>query len=87
MKNTETQSVKRGRPVSTNSARQARLAAWEAKRASGMEVKRGRPAKAKTNDGEAAKATKAEAPKYNRVLPSKTVGGGDHYIAPELQAE
>ena len=107
MKNTETQLVKRGRPVSTNSARQARLAAWETKRASGMEVKRGRPAKAKTNDGEAAKAPKvaktndgeaakapkvakvpkAEAPKYNRVLPSKTVGGGDHYIAPELQAE
>ena len=50
MKNTETQSVKRGRPVSTNSARQARLAAWEAKRASGMEVKRGRPAKAKTTN-------------------------------------
>ena len=93
MKNTETQLVKRGRPVSTNSARQARLAAWETKRASGMEVKRGRPAKAKTNDGEAekapkvAKVPKAEAPKYNRVLPSKTVGGGDHYIAPELQAE
>jgi predicted transcriptional regulator len=42
-----TQSVKRGRPVSTTSARQARLAIWEAKRASGLEVKRGRPAKAK----------------------------------------
>jgi predicted transcriptional regulator len=42
-----TQSVKRGRPVSTTSARQARLAVWEAKRASGLEVKRGRPAKAK----------------------------------------
>jgi hypothetical protein len=44
---TTTQSVKRGRPVSTTSARQARLAIWEAKRASGLEVKRGRPAKAK----------------------------------------
>jgi hypothetical protein len=42
-----TQSVKRGRPVSATSARQARLAVWEAKRASGLEVKRGRPAKAK----------------------------------------
>jgi predicted transcriptional regulator len=42
-----TQSVKRGRPVSATSARQARLAIWEAKRASGLEVKRGRPAKAK----------------------------------------
>jgi len=39
--------VKRGRPVSATSARQARLAVWEAKRASGLEVKRGRPAKAK----------------------------------------
>jgi len=39
--------VKRGRPVSATSARQARLAMWEAKRASGLEVKRGRPAKAK----------------------------------------
>jgi predicted transcriptional regulator len=40
-------SVKRGRPVSATSARQARLAVWEAKRSSGLEVKRGRPAKAK----------------------------------------
>ena len=39
--------VKRGRPVSATSARQARLAIWEAKRSSGLEVKRGRPAKAK----------------------------------------
>ena len=39
--------VKRGRPVSATSARQARLAVWEAKRSSGLEVKRGRPAKAK----------------------------------------
>jgi predicted transcriptional regulator len=44
---TTTPSVKRGRPVSATSARQARLAIWEAKRASGLEVKRGRPAKAK----------------------------------------
>ena len=44
---TTTTSVKRGRPVSATSARQARLAAWDAKRASGLEVKRGRPAKAK----------------------------------------
>ena len=40
-------SVKRGRPVSATSARQARLAMWEAKRNAGLEVKRGRPAKAK----------------------------------------
>ena len=44
---TTTTSVKRGRPVSATSARQARLAMWDAKRASGLEVKRGRPAKAK----------------------------------------
>lgn len=36
----------RGRKVNPLSARQARLAAWEAKRAAGMEVKRGRPSKA-----------------------------------------
>ena len=35
-------SVKRGRPVSATSARQARLAMWEAKRNAGLEVKRGR---------------------------------------------
>lgn len=45
--NETTTSVKRGRPVSATSARQARLAAWEAKRNAGLEVKRGRPAKAK----------------------------------------
>lgn len=39
--------VKRGRPINATSVRQARLAAWEAKRASGLEVKRGRPAKLK----------------------------------------
>lgn len=44
---TTTASVKRGRPVSATSARQARLAMWEAKRNAGLEVKRGRPAKAK----------------------------------------
>ena len=33
----------RGRKINPLSARQARLAAWEAKRAAGMEVKRGRP--------------------------------------------
>jgi hypothetical protein len=35
----------RGRKVNPSSARQARLAAWEAKRAAGLEVKRGRPSK------------------------------------------
>ena len=47
MEFTPMEPVKRGRPVSATSARQARLAIWEAKRASGLEVKRGRPAKAK----------------------------------------
>ena len=35
----------RGRKPNPTSARQARLAAWEAKRAAGLEVKRGRPSK------------------------------------------
>lgn len=35
----------RGRKINPLSARQARLAAWEAKRAAGLEVKRGRPSK------------------------------------------
>ena len=39
--------AKRGRPVKTDSARQARLAEREAKIASGAEIKRGRPAIAK----------------------------------------
>ena len=43
--NTET--TKRGRPVVAGSKRQAVLAARDAKRAAGLEVKRGRPAKAK----------------------------------------
>jgi hypothetical protein len=38
-------SESRGRKVNPNSARQQRLAAWEAKRSAGIEVKRGRPAK------------------------------------------
>lgn len=36
-------SERRGRKANPNSARQQRLAAWEAKRAAGIEVKRGRP--------------------------------------------
>lgn len=43
--NTET--TKRGRPVVAGSKRQAVLAARDTKRAAGLEVKRGRPAKAK----------------------------------------
>lgn len=39
-----TETERRGRPVNPNSARQQRLAAWEAKRAAGIPVKRGRPA-------------------------------------------
>ena len=40
--------VERGRKIDPTSERQKRLAAWEAKRASGVEVKRGRP-KGQTN--------------------------------------
>lgn len=49
MKNTEKtkteKSVKRGRPVNPNSARQARVTKWNSMRAKGLEVKRGRPMK------------------------------------------
>jgi hypothetical protein len=41
--NTETVSVKRGRPTVEGSKRQAVLAMREAKRANGLEIKRGRP--------------------------------------------
>ena len=41
---TETSSAKRGRPVVNNSARQAKLAAREARVAAGGSIERGRPA-------------------------------------------
>ena len=40
---TETTSVKRGRPTIPGSARQARLARWEALKAQGFTVRAGRP--------------------------------------------
>ena len=40
---TETTTVKRGRPVIEGSARQARLARWEALKAQGYTVRAGRP--------------------------------------------
>ena len=40
---TETSSAKRGRPVVNNSARQAKLAAREARVAAGGSIERGRP--------------------------------------------
>ena len=40
---TETTSVKRGRPTIEGSARQARLARWEALKAQGYTVRAGRP--------------------------------------------
>lgn len=53
--------VGRGRPVSTDSARQARLAKFEALRASGVVVKRGRPS-------DPLKAEKIAAAKAAKVL-------------------
>lgn len=44
----ETTTVKRGRPVVEGSKRQAVLAMREAKRAQGIEIKRGRPKMVKT---------------------------------------
>lgn len=40
---TETTTVKRGRPTIPGSARQARLARWEALKAQGFTVRAGRP--------------------------------------------
>ena len=40
---TETTSVKRGRPAVAGSARQERLARWEALKAQGFNVRAGRP--------------------------------------------
>ena len=40
---TETTSVKRGRPTVAGSARQERLARWEALKAQGFNVRAGRP--------------------------------------------
>lgn len=40
---TETTSVKRGRPTIPGSARQARLARWEALKSQGFTVRAGRP--------------------------------------------
>ena len=40
---TETTTVKRGRPTVAGSARQARLARWEALKAQGYTVRAGRP--------------------------------------------
>ena len=64
--NTETASVKRGRPTVEGSKRQAVLAMREAKRANGLEIKRGRPKKVVTIDVEVVakvKTVKSKAPK------------------------
>lgn len=47
-KKTNTTTAKRGRPVVNGSKRQAVLAMRDAKRAQGLEIKRGRPAGSKT---------------------------------------
>lgn len=49
-KTTNTPKAKRGRPVVNGSKRQAVLAMREAKRAQGIEIKRGRPAGSKKAD-------------------------------------
>ena len=64
--NTETASVKRGRPTVEGSKRQAVLVMREAKRANGLEIKRGRPKKVVTIDVEVVakvKTVKSKAPK------------------------
>jgi len=65
-KKTNTPAAKRGRPVVEGSKRQAVLAMREAKRAQGIEIKRGRPAGTKKVTNVTvevkAKATKATTP-------------------------
>jgi len=56
---TETTSVKRGRPTIPGSARQARLARWEALKAQGYTVRAGRP-KGSVNKATADTATESK---------------------------
>jgi hypothetical protein len=42
------ESPRRGRPVVANSARQSKIAKWEAMKAAGLVVRRGRPSKMST---------------------------------------
>lgn len=52
--------ARRGRPVDPNSPRQQRLAEIAAKKAAGMEIKRGRPAQEKADNSEAVNVTVTE---------------------------
>ena len=64
---TNTPAVKRGRPVVNGSKRQAVLAMREAKRAQGIEIKRGRPKMVKDETIEVvAKAPKAKLSKADK---------------------
>jgi hypothetical protein len=64
---TNTPAVKRGRPVVNGSKRQAVLAMREAKRAQGIEIKRGRPKMVKTDDV----TVKVKAPKAKQSKADK----------------
>ena len=88
---TNTPAVKRGRPVVNGSKRQAVLAMREAKRAQGIEIKRGRPKMVKDETIEVvAKAPKAKLSKADKqarlVKPVINVKQEQVDIAEDIQA-
>ena len=68
VKNTETKSVKRGRPIVAGSKRQAVLAMRDTKRNAGIEIKRGRPKGSTTKTTNTVTVeVKAKAPKPSKA--------------------
>lgn len=73
MKNTETKSERRGRPIKSDSARQLRLNRFAEMKASGITVKRGRPAKVvDPNAPVVEKVAKVKTPKVKAAKPIKS---------------
>lgn len=72
----ETTTKRRGRPTSSTSKRQKQLAAREALIASGVTIKRGRPAKdPSTMVAKVKKAKKQKEPVLEVTMTSETVNG------------
>ena len=84
-KTTTTKTAKRGRPIVAGSKRQAVLAMRDAKRAQGIEIKRGRPA---MNAGEKINKlkAKAEAKKTKTVNVKVTAKQDDVSVADDIKA-
>ena len=81
---TTTKTAKRGRPIVAGSKRQAVLAMRDAKRAQGIEIKRGRPA---MNAGEKINKlkAKAEAKKTKTVNVKVTAKQDDVSVADDIK--